>query len=113
MDQYSLVIFLLGLKFAPILMLRLALALGCMVVVRYILDPKPHRDHKLPLTDKLRKLDPLSFFILLTSLTCLFLGLEWGEFSVSWSNPKAWGCILGFGLLALAFTCLQGYRGDE
>ncbi|KAF5869172.1 putative mfs toxin efflux pump protein [Botrytis fragariae] len=67
----------------------LALGLACSLVVFYILDRKPHPDHHLPISTKLLKLDPLSFILLLSGMTCLFVAVEFGGISVSWSNSKA------------------------
>lgn len=78
-----------------------------------ILERKRHPDQKLPLKDKLYRIDLFSFLLLLSSLTCLFLGFEWGGLSISWSNPRAWGCLLGFALLGIGFIVTQAYKGDK
>ncbi|KAF7889458.1 uncharacterized protein EAF01_010951 [Botrytis porri] len=93
--------------------LNLPLGLVCSLVVYYILDRKPHPDHQLPISTKLLKLDPLGFILLLSSMTCLFVAVEFGGISVSWSNSKAWGSVLGFGLLGISFIILQGYQKEK
>ncbi|KAI9830657.1 MAG: hypothetical protein M1819_005467 [Sarea resinae] len=93
--------------------INVPLGLGCAVVVAYILERKPHPDHKLSLGRKLQRVDPVSFALLSASLTCLFLAFQWGGLSVPWSNSKAWGCLLGFGLLAIVFIIVQAYQGDK
>lgn len=87
--------------------------IGCAVVVALVLERKPHPDQGLPLSDKLQRIDLFSFLLLLSSLTCLFLGFGWGGLSVSWSNPKAWGCLLGFALLGIVLVVVQAYKGDK
>ncbi|KAF7916314.1 hypothetical protein EAE99_009787 [Botrytis elliptica] len=93
--------------------LNLPLGLACSLVVFYILDRKPHPDRQLPISTKLLKLDPLSFILLLSSMTCLFVAVEFGGVSVSWSNSKAWGSALGFGLLGISFIILQGHQKEN
>ncbi|KAF7891471.1 uncharacterized protein EAF02_001796 [Botrytis sinoallii] len=93
--------------------LNLPLGLACSLVVFYILDRKPHPDHQLPISTKLLKLDPLSFILLLSSMTCLFVAVEFGGVSVSWSNSKAWGSVLGFGLLGISFIILQRHQKEK
>ncbi|TGO48098.1 hypothetical protein BCON_0251g00060 [Botryotinia convoluta] len=93
--------------------LNLPLGLACSLVVFYILDRKPHPDHQLPISTKLLKLDPLSFILLLSSMACLFVAVEFGGVSVSWSNSKAWGSVLGFGLLGISFIILQGHQKEK
>ncbi|KAF7917148.1 uncharacterized protein EAE98_010253 [Botrytis deweyae] len=93
--------------------LNLPLGLACSLVVFYILDRKPHPDRQLPISTKLLKLDPLSFILLLSSMTCLFVAVEFGGVSVSWSNSKAWGSVLGFGLLGISFIILQRHQKEN
>jgi hypothetical protein len=44
---------------------------------------------------------------------CLFLALQWGGNEVPWSHSKAWGLLLGFGLLFVAFVILQLHLGEK
>ncbi|KAJ5658609.1 Aspyridones efflux protein [Penicillium longicatenatum] len=93
--------------------INVPLGVGCAIVVALILERKLHPDQKLPLKDKLQRIDLFSFLLLSSSLICLFLGFEWGGLSVSWSNSKAWGCLVGFALLGIAFIVVQAYKGDN
>ncbi|KAJ5537644.1 Aspyridones efflux protein [Penicillium frequentans] len=93
--------------------INVPLGVGCATVIGLVLERKLHPDQELPLKDKLYRIDLFSFLLLLSSLTCLFLGFERGGLSISWSNPKAWGCLLGFALLGIAFIAIQAYKGDH
>ncbi|KAJ5592059.1 hypothetical protein N7537_008963 [Penicillium hordei] len=93
--------------------INIPLVIGCAVVVALVLKRKPHPDQKLPLSDKLQRIDLFSFVLLSSSLSCLFLAFEWGGLSVSWSNQKAWGCLLGFALLGIVLVVVQAYKGDK
>lgn len=83
------------------------------VIVLYILDRKPSRHKDLPILEKLVRLDPLGASLLTSSLTCLFLALQWGGNQLPWSSPKVWGCLLGFGVLTILFIVLQAIRGEK
>ncbi|KAF7892066.1 hypothetical protein EAF00_008368 [Botryotinia globosa] len=80
----------------------LAIGLACSLLVFYILDRKPDPDHQLPISTKILKLDPLSYILLLSKMICLFVAVEFGGVSVSWSNSKALGSVLEFGLLGIS-----------
>ena len=56
---------------------------------------------------KLGRLDIGGVLLLSSALVCLLLGLMWGGTSLSWSDSIVWGCLLGFGLLAIASVILQ------
>lgn len=52
-------------------------------------------------------------FFLTSGMTCLVLGLQWGGDIWPWSDPRVWGCLLGFGLLTIAFSGLQIWCGEK
>jgi hypothetical protein len=79
----------------------------------YILERKDGREKDLRLLEKIWRLDPAGSILLSSSLVCLFLALQWGGASIPWSQPQAWGCLLGFGLLALSFVVLQCYKKER
>lgn len=69
---------------------------------------EPARDTtKIPLKEKLVSLDPLGTCLILASMTCLVLALQWGGAVLPWSDSRVWGTLLGFGLLLLLFLLLQ------
>ncbi|KAF7942606.1 uncharacterized protein EAE97_006060 [Botrytis byssoidea] len=45
--------------------------------------------------------------LLLGAMTCLLLALKDGGIFSPWSNPKNWGCLLGFGILILCFLAVE------
>ena len=78
------------------------------------LFPEPRRqstDRKIK--DKLSGIDYIGSILLISSLTCLLLGLQWGGIVWPWSNSKVWGCLLGFVLILAAFVVVQKYRKEE
>ncbi|RMZ91346.1 hypothetical protein DV736_g1425, partial [Chaetothyriales sp. CBS 134916] len=74
----------------------------------------PERKHsKLTFLEKIGQIDLLGAFFLITSIVCLLLALQWGGTTYPWSNSKVWGCILGFALLMITFTCIQFWKQDK
>jgi hypothetical protein len=58
---------------------------------------------KLPLKEKLDKIDAIGIALLIASITCLFLALQMGDTLVAWNSSKPIGLFIGFGLSAIAF----------
>ncbi|KAM7214074.1 hypothetical protein V8F06_010513 [Rhypophila decipiens] len=52
-------------------------------------------------------------FILIGAVTSSILALRWGGITLPWSDPKAWGCLLGFFLLVTIFVALQIRQKDR
>lgn len=67
---------------------------------------------KQPLLQKLRGLDAIGAVLLISAVICLLLALQWGGTTYNWSNSKVFGCLIGFGLMIIAFAVLQLYLGD-
>lgn len=87
-----------------------AIGFCSLVAVFFILSQRPSPYSHLPLIQKILKIDPSGAILLASSFTCLFLALEYGGIILPWSSPRVWGCILGFGLIAIVFSTLQIYR---
>ncbi|KAL8698458.1 MAG: hypothetical protein Q9224_001844 [Gallowayella concinna] len=62
---------------------------------------------KLSAMEKLKQLDLLGVVLLLSSVSCLFLALQWAGSSFSWSSSKIIGLMTGFGTLLITFGLLQ------
>jgi Fungal trichothecene efflux pump (TRI12) len=68
---------------------------------------------KLSIKEKLVRMDLGGTVLFIASISCLFLGLEWGGNEIPWANSRAWGLLLGFGLLMVAFIALQLHMGEK
>ena len=62
---------------------------------------------------KIAQIDLVGALILISSVTCLLLALQWGGTKYPWSSPKVYGPIIAFGLLMSTFAGLQFYLGDR
>ncbi|TVY40037.1 Efflux pump [Lachnellula subtilissima] len=68
---------------------------------------------KLTFRQKLIEMDITGTVLFVSSMTCLFLALQWGGTNYAWSSSKVWGLILGSGLLFAAFITLQLHLGER
>lgn len=63
--------------------------------------------------EKVKQIDILGAFFLISAIVCLLLALQWGGTVHPWSDSKVWGCLLGFGLLILTFCGIQVWLKDR
>lgn len=91
--------------------------IGAVVIVLLFLFLKlkglDNEDRKLPLSQKLRRIDPVSCVVFIGAVCCLLLALQWGGQSVPWNSSKVWGLFVGSGLLLLLFCILQWKFGEK
>ncbi|RYP10803.1 hypothetical protein DL764_000425 [Monosporascus ibericus] len=87
-------------------------AVGLVVVWFILRNPPPAAKAGLSWIQKIRQLDIPGATVLLGAITCLNLALQWGGIVYPWSNANVFGCLIGFGLLLIAFLYLQT-RGKE
>ena len=70
-------------------------------------NPPPAVKAGLPWKTKIRQLDFPGATVLIGSVTCLMLALQWGGIVYDWSDPKVYGCLIGFGLILVLFAGMQ------
>lgn len=85
------------------------------VIIAFVVKgpPQPAYALTLSLKQKVRRIDFGGAFLLIAAFVCLLLALQWGGSTYAWSDSKVWGCLLGFGLIMLAFITLQIYLQDR
>ncbi|KAL5324581.1 hypothetical protein ACEPPN_009127 [Leptodophora sp. 'Broadleaf-Isolate-01'] len=87
---------------------------GISVLLMLFAFREPKRERmKLSIKEKVKKMDLAGTTLFISSMVCLSLALQWGGNSIPWSDPKAWGLMLGFGLLLIAFVALQFKLGEN
>ncbi|KAI9879023.1 MAG: hypothetical protein M1830_009822 [Pleopsidium flavum] len=62
---------------------------------------------QLPLRAKIRELDAGGAILIISSICCLLLALQWGGTTYPWRSSTVVGLFVGFGLLFVAFGLLQ------
>ncbi|KAK2057819.1 major facilitator superfamily transporter [Colletotrichum caudatum] len=78
-----------------------------------ILKAKTPVHGRLPLRQKLKKLDVLGASMLLIGLVTLFFALQWGGSRYSWSDPRVYACLIVSGIFISAFVLLQATKKEE
>lgn len=76
-------------------------------------DPVTNANFSLPLKEKVKMLDILSTVIIVPSVTCLLLGLQWGGIKYGWSDIRIISLLVIFGVLSGVFAWLQYSRGES
>lgn len=71
---------------------------------------KPAEATKLEL---LRTFDVPGILIIVSSLMCFFLALEWGGVTKPWSSPDVIGLLVGWALLAILFAFIEWKQGER
>ncbi|KAK7184384.1 hypothetical protein DPSP01_013832 [Paraphaeosphaeria sporulosa] len=69
--------------------------------------PPPAVKAELPPREKIRQLDLPGATILIGSVVCLLLALQWGGIVYPWSDAKVYGCFIGFALMLVLFVFIQ------
>ncbi|KAF2024965.1 MFS general substrate transporter [Setomelanomma holmii] len=75
--------------------------------------PPPAVKGDIPWQSKLQQLDLPGAACLVSSTVLLLLALQWGGIVFPWSDARVYGCLLGFGLILIAFVVLQATSKDS
>ncbi|KAL7623514.1 hypothetical protein AAE478_007197 [Parahypoxylon ruwenzoriense] len=68
---------------------------------------------KTPVREILLSFDPLGVVLLLASLLCYFLVLQWGGISKAWNSSTVIGLLVGWILLSGLFAVNEWWQGDR
>ena len=66
-----------------------------------------------PWKEKILQLDPLGSALILSSVTCYLLALQWGGLTRSWSDSTVIGTLIGFVVLAIACAMNEVWMGER
>ncbi|KAK6533759.1 hypothetical protein TWF694_002690 [Orbilia ellipsospora] len=75
------------------------------VVIFFFKDPE--RPSNLTIKERIQHINVLGAFFLICAITCLLIALQFGGFTYKWSDPRIYGCIIGFGVLISIFLYIQ------
>ncbi|RYP74941.1 hypothetical protein DL771_002725 [Monosporascus sp. 5C6A] len=68
---------------------------------------------KTPLREILLSFDPLGVLLLLGSLLCYFLVLQWGGISKAWNSSTIIGLLVGWILISVSFAVNEWWQGER
>lgn len=72
-----------------------------------------HNRKPMAIKTQLKKLDPIGAIMLLASVCCLLLALQWGGHAHAWRSATIIGLFIGFGLLFILFGIIQWKMGED
>ncbi|KAK0625513.1 MFS gliotoxin efflux transporter glia [Bombardia bombarda] len=85
-----------------------------MILVFFLVRlPKHAGPEDATLREVILQLDFPGIIVMLASLICLTLALQWGGTSRSWSNGSVVACLVVWVLLTIGFVGIQIYQGDR
>ena len=70
-------------------------------------------ERRLPVKEKLKRMDPLGAILVIASVCCLVLALQWGGTAMPWRSKTVIGLLIGFGLLLVTFGLVQWWNGEK
>ena len=85
---------------------------AAIIVVLLKLDGIDNNDRQLALNQKLRRLDPFGATLLIASVCCLVLALQWGGSTLPWGSARIVGLLTGFVVLGVSFFAFEWRMGE-
>ena len=76
-------------------------------------DLYPNADLKLPLREKLKRLDPVGTVLVLPCIVCLMIGLLWGGTRFAWNDWRIVLLFVLFAVLSVGFGYVQYRQQDK
>jgi hypothetical protein len=67
----------------------------------------------LTVVQRVLSLDLLGTAMLVPSIVCLLLALQWGGTNYAWNSSVIIGLFVGFALMAIVFVGIQIWKGDK
>ncbi|OBT38623.1 hypothetical protein VE00_10793 [Pseudogymnoascus sp. WSF 3629] len=66
-----------------------------------------------PFKEKMLQMDIVGSILIMAGVTCYILAFQWAGISKSWSDSSVIGCIIGFGLITIAFAINEWKMGHR
>ena len=63
--------------------------------------------------EKLRQFDLPGLAVILSSLVCYFLAMEWGGVTKPWESPDVIGTLIGWIALSILFVIIEWSQGEQ
>lgn len=83
------------------------------VILVFLHIKRVNNPDNLSLLTRLQELDLLGAAILVPSIVCLLLALQWGGSQYPWNDSKIIGLFVGFGLMAILFVAIQLWKQEK
>ena len=83
------------------------------MLILLILKVPASDNTKLTFKQQVSQLDPLGTAVILPSIVCLILALQWGGSTYPWSDGRIIALLVLFGVLFVAFIAIQIWKQDN
>ncbi|KAF1982381.1 MFS multidrug transporter [Aulographum hederae CBS 113979] len=83
------------------------------IILFFFTTPQTAKPTPAPLKEKILQMDPAGTAILLCSLVCLILVLQWGGVTKPWNSSEIIGLLVGFVLILILFIGFEIWLGDR
>ena len=83
------------------------------VIFFFFQTPKAAKPVQAPLKEKILQMDAPGTFTIMAAAVCYLLAMQWGGTTKAWNSSEVVGCLVGFGLLVIAFVVIQYFQGDR
>ena len=88
-------------------------AVSVAIIIPMFQTPKQAKPVQASLREKILQLDLSGSAILLCSVVCLILALQWGGTTKPWNSADVIGTLVGFGVLLIAFAINEQILGER
>ncbi|USP81914.1 hypothetical protein yc1106_09188 [Curvularia clavata] len=85
--------------------------LSCLFILFFFVNEPPKS--RPGWLDMLRQLDAIGVTLIIGSMICFILAMQWGGTLKSWGNADVIGTIVGFALCLLLFLAAQKWQGEN
>jgi MFS family permease len=93
---------------------NLPLGTVCVALTAYgFSDPVPNPNVSLPLKEKIKRVNPFGTLLVVPSITCLLMALQWGGTKYGWKDWRIIVLFVIFAVLFAAFGYVQHRQGEE
>jgi len=92
------------------------LPLGAAVAITLLLSMKPPKQSpraEMTWLEIIYQMDPLGVALLVSASLCALLALQWGGVEKPWNDSSVIGCLVGFGILIIAFLTDQYFMKER
>ncbi|KUJ13057.1 MFS general substrate transporter [Mollisia scopiformis] len=87
--------------------------LSVLVIAFLFKTPSTFKPLEATITEKVRQLDVVGTFLIMTSTVCFLLAMEWGGVTKAWGSASMIVVLVLFVVLILAFVLNEWWMGDQ
>ncbi|RDW88988.1 hypothetical protein BP6252_01020 [Coleophoma cylindrospora] len=88
-------------------------AIAMVVIFLFLKINRENNPDNLSFLKRILQLDLIGMFLIIPTIVCLLLALQWGGTTYPWKSPTIIGLFVGAGLLGIVFIVSQIWLGDK